>query len=136
MTNNNNKEPGMTLIVKTITRLTAGPVFIYGVYVVFGAHKGPGGGAAGGIIIALSLIQLMLAFGKKAVERRLNREAGLVLMSASAIIFLAVSACGYFRVFRVAGGGIRDLAAALMIGAGLFTAFSALALAAEGKKQK
>lgn len=131
-----NKEPGMTLIVKTITRLTAGLVFIYGIYIVFQAHKGPGGGVAGGIIIALSLIQLMLAFGREATMKRINKETGLLLMSAAATVFLLVSACVYFNIFRTAAGQLRDLATALMVGVGLFTAFSTLALAAEERKQK
>ncbi|MBU3958757.1 MAG: hypothetical protein KKE91_02725, partial [Candidatus Omnitrophica bacterium] len=59
-----NKEPGMTLIVKTITRLTVGLILLYGIYIVLHGHLTPGGGFAGGVIIALSFVHLMLAFGK------------------------------------------------------------------------
>lgn len=139
-----NKEPGpprgeaagMTLIVKTITRLTGGLVFVYGIYIVFQGHKGPGGGVAGGIIIALSLIQLMLAFGRKTAMKYISKETGLLLMSSAATVFLLLSACGYFNIFRTAAGQLRDLATALMVGVGIFVAFSALALAAEERKQK
>ena len=49
------KEPqGMSLIVKTITRLTVGLILLFGIYIVLHGHLSPGGGFAGGVIIALS----------------------------------------------------------------------------------
>lgn len=55
----------MTLIVKTVTRLTLGFIFLYGVYVTLNGHASPGGGFAGGVIVALSFVHIMLAFGKE-----------------------------------------------------------------------
>ena len=51
------KEQGMSLIVKTITRLTVGLILLYGIYIVSHGHVSPGGGFAGGGIIALSFSQ-------------------------------------------------------------------------------
>ena len=56
---------GMSLIVKRITRYTVGLIFLYGIYIVLHGHLTPGGGFAGGVIIALSFIHIVLAFGKK-----------------------------------------------------------------------
>ena len=53
-------EEGMTLIVKTITRLTVGLIMLFGIYIVLHGHLTPGGGFAGGVIVALSFIHLML----------------------------------------------------------------------------
>jgi len=43
-------EKGMSLIVKTITRLTVGLILLYGIYIVLHGHVSPGGGFAGGVI--------------------------------------------------------------------------------------
>ncbi|MDD4954401.1 MAG: MnhB domain-containing protein [Candidatus Omnitrophica bacterium] len=144
----NKKEAGMTLIVKTITRLTVGLILIYGIYIVLRGHIGPGGGFAGGVIIALSFIHLMLAFGKEAVLTKLNEKRGLFISSICAIILLStalfvwgargkiLSGNGRFDLF---GGGtipLSDIAAAGIVGAGLFVIFLALILLTgpEGEK--
>jgi multisubunit Na+/H+ antiporter MnhB subunit len=54
---------GMTVIVKKTTQLIAGMVFLYGIYVIVHGHLTPGGGFAGGVIMAGSFILLILAFG-------------------------------------------------------------------------
>ena len=66
----------MSLIVKTITRLTVGLIFLFGVYIVLHGHVTPGGGFAGGVIIALSFIHLMLAFGKDTALKKLSEAFG------------------------------------------------------------
>lgn len=48
-------DKGMTLIVKTVTRLTLGFILLYGIYISLNGHISPGGGFAGGVIVALSL---------------------------------------------------------------------------------
>lgn len=111
----------MTLIVKTVTHLTVGLVFIYGIYIALRGHISPGGSFAGGVIIALSFIQLILAFGKEAVLRKMSENSILALAGISAIIFLFISTLR---------GSITllDLAGALMVGASLLLIFLALVL--------
>ena len=58
---------GMSLIVKNITRLTIGILFLFGIYVVLHGHLTPGGGFAGGVILALVYILSVLAFGKPGI---------------------------------------------------------------------
>ena len=143
-----NKAPGMSLIVKTITRLTVGLILIYAIYIVLRGHISPGGGFAGGVIVALSFIHLMLAFGKEAVLNKINRTKGVIIAGLGALIFLFVSTLGFLghhrifglsRGFKFSSAGlipIADIAVALMAGAGLFVIFLALVLLIEEQKEK
>ena len=85
---------GMSLIVKRITRLSASLIFLYGVYIVLHGHLTPGGGFAGGVIIALSFIHLVLAFGKAAVFRTAGEAAVSLFESLGALLFLGIALVG------------------------------------------
>lgn len=63
--------PGMSLIVQTATRLSVGFVLLYGINIFIKGHVSPGGGFVGGVIIALTFINIMLAYGKKAGLKKL-----------------------------------------------------------------
>ena len=140
-TNRHPQEAGMTLIVKTITRLTVGLILLYGIYIVTHGHLTPGGGFAGGVIIALSFIHLMLAFGKDVALKKLSENSAAFFESLGAFIFLFIALLGFTRgyfflnflrkgePFRLFSAGIIPLcniAIALKVGAGLFTIFMAL----------
>ncbi|MCX5715214.1 MAG: hypothetical protein NT033_10575 [Candidatus Omnitrophica bacterium] len=133
-----NKESGMSLITKTVTRLTAGLILIYAFYVVLKGHLGPGGGFAGGIIIALAFVHLMLAFGKEVALAKLDQAKGLFLCSLGALIFLCAftSETLGFKVNPVIFMPLIDIAAALMVGTGLFIVFLALVLFVEGSLKR
>ncbi|MDO9340760.1 MAG: MnhB domain-containing protein [Bacteroidales bacterium] len=84
---------GMTLIVKKTTQLIAGMVFMYGIYIIVHGHLTPGGGFAGGVVIAGSFILLILAFGSDFLNL-VKEESGSTLYENLAILvvlFLAVS---------------------------------------------
>jgi multicomponent Na+:H+ antiporter subunit B len=84
---------GMTVIVKKTTQLIAGLVFLYGVYIIIHGHLTPGGGFAGGVILAGSFILLILAFGSDFINLT-KEEAGSTLYENLAIllvVFLAAS---------------------------------------------
>jgi multisubunit Na+/H+ antiporter MnhB subunit len=68
---------GMSLIVKTIGGWVKVLIFLFGVYIVIFGHLTPGGGFAGGVILASCYILLMLAFGKEQAEKNMP----LVLVS-------------------------------------------------------
>lgn len=136
-----NKEPGMTLIVKTITRFTVGLILLYGIYIVSHGHLTPGGGFAGGLIIALSFIHLMLAFGKDVALGKLSKAGASLFESLGAILFLTIALLGltggYFffnflrkgEPFTLFSAGIIPLcniAISFKVGAGLFAIFIAL----------
>ena len=140
------KEPekGMTLIVKTITRLTVGLILLYGIYIVLHGHLSPGGGFAGGVIIALSFIHLMLAFGKEVALKKLSEVRASFFESLGALMFLSIAILGFLggyfffnfflqkgKPFELFSAGIIPLcniAISLKVGAGLFAIFVALVL--------
>jgi len=129
---------GMTLIVKTVTRLTVGLILIYGIYIVLQGHLSAGGGFAGGIIVALSFIHLMLAYGKEAVIKKLNETRGLLLAGVGAIAFLSFATLGFMRGGRVIESSVGfelfsagfiplyEIALAMLVGTGVFIVFLAL----------
>ncbi len=137
-------EEGMTLIVKTITRLTVGLILLYGIYIVLHGHLSPGGGFAGGVIIALSFIHLMLAFGRETALKKLSQAQASILESLGALMFLSIALLGFLggyfffnfflhkgKPFELFSAGIIPLcniAISLKVGAGLFAIFAVLVL--------
>jgi len=139
-----NNQKGMTLIVKTITRLTVGLILLYGIYIVLHGHLTPGGGFAGGVIIALSFIHLMLAFGREVALKKLSQGLAFILESLGALMFLSIALLGllggyfFFNFFLNKGAPFTlfsagiiplcNIAISLKVGAGLFTIFVVLVL--------
>ena len=136
-------EKGMSLIVKTITRLTVGLILLYGIYIVLHGHVSPGGGFAGGVIIALSFIHLMLAYGKEVAFKKLSKAWASVFESIGAIMFLGIALLGFtggyfflnflskgepFKLFSAGIIPLCNIAICLKVGAGLFAIFVALVL--------
>ncbi|MBA7697759.1 hypothetical protein ES703_106429 [subsurface metagenome] len=132
----------MTLIVKTITRLTVGLILLFGIYIVLHGHITPGGGFAGGVIIALSFIHLMLAFGKDLALKKLSEAQASFFESLGAIMFLSIAILGFvggyfflnfflnkgepFRLFSAGIIPLCNVAICFKVGAGLFVVFVAL----------
>lgn len=145
------KEAGMTLIVKTITRFTVGLILLYGIYIVLHGHLTPGGGFAGGVIIALSFVHLLLAFGRDQALRKLNQTRASFVESIGALLFLSVALAGFaggffFYNFFLNKGGpftlfsagiipLCNIAICLKVGAGLFAIFLTLVLFNGGEKK-
>jgi len=86
---------GMTLIVKKTTQLIAGMIFMYGIYVIIHGHLTPGGGFAGGVIIAGSLILVTLAYGSEFMKL-VKEESGTALVESLAVIMVIVLATSGF----------------------------------------
>ncbi len=136
-------QQGMSLIVKTITRLTVGLIFLYGVYIVLHGHISPGGGFAGGVIIALSFVHLMLAYGREVAFKKMPRPRVSFFESTGALLFLGIALLGFtggyfflnflpkgepFKLFSAGIIPLCNIAIALKVGAGLFAIFIALIL--------
>ena len=134
----------MTLIVKTITRLTVGLILLYGIYIILHGHVSPGGGFAGGVIVALSFIHLMLAFGKEIAFKRLSKTAASFFESLGAILFIGIAILGFtggyfflnffvnkgepFKLFSAGIIPLCNIAISMKVGAGLFAIFVVLVL--------
>jgi multicomponent Na+:H+ antiporter subunit B len=133
---------GMTVIVKTITRWVKVFIFLFGVYITFTGHLSPGGGFAGGVIIACSYILLTLAYGKVFALKRFGLTAATGLDSAGALIFLALGLLGIewggaffanflqsrfpgtdFRLLSAGTIPLNNIAICLKVGASLFAIF-------------
>ncbi len=139
---------GMTLIVKNVARLVTGFIAIFGVYIALTGHISPGGGFAGGVILAAAAVLIVLAFGKDVAGKMVTEPKCHVWDSIGACSFLAVALLGYFsgeffvnfisvmspdtvgqKVGRLVSGGtipISNLAILIKVAAGLAGAFVAL----------
>jgi multisubunit Na+/H+ antiporter MnhB subunit len=85
---------GMTLIVKTVTRITVWMILLYGFYIILHGHLTPGGGFGGGVILALALLNVLLAYGRGFTGKWLNIPLLEHVESASALLFLVVGFLG------------------------------------------
>ncbi len=134
---------GMTLIVKTITDFVVGFIIVFGVYIVLYGHLTPGGGFAGGVIIACAFILAMLAHGKDVAFSKLPEKAAHIIDSGGALAFLLIgwfgvtvgaffmNAFGRGEVFRLLSSGMilpLNIAIAFKVSSSLFLVFSALAI--------
>ncbi|MFA4843654.1 MAG: MnhB domain-containing protein [Candidatus Margulisiibacteriota bacterium] len=129
---------GMSLIVKTVTRVTVGVIFVFGAYIAAHGHLTLGGGIAGGVIVALAYILYVLAYGRTEAEERLSRQRALAIMTLGALLFLALALAGYRQGYfmgnflptgepgKLLSAGVIpffNLAIMLFLGAGLFVVF-------------
>lgn len=132
---------GMTLIVKNVTRLVAGFIAVFAVYIALTGHISPGGGFAGGVILAAAAVLVVLAFGKDFSSRLIAERQCHVGDAIGALSFLLVAMLGYFsgafftnfvrsgKVHHLQSGGViplSNLAILIKVGAGLAGAFIAL----------
>ena len=85
---------GMTLIVKNIASWVKVLIFLFGIYITLFGHLTPGGGFAGGVILACSYILLMLAFGKDFAEENLPEPLVSKLDCAGAFLFIVIALLG------------------------------------------
>jgi len=134
---------GMTLIVKTIVRLLTGFIFVFSVSIVFYGHITPGGGFAGGVMLACGLILVLLAFGKEEAVRIVKETAAGVFDSVGALAFLVIALLGFVsgrfflnflpkgEEFHLFSGGTLlwiNIAIGIKVSAALFAVYVALAV--------
>jgi multisubunit Na+/H+ antiporter MnhB subunit len=136
-----NNLKGMTVIVKTIASWVKVLIFLFGIYIVIFGHLTPGGGFAGGVILAASYVLLMLAFGREFAEENLSLPwaskfdcAGALLFAAVALFGLCYGAASFFWNFlwskyeigeplKLLSAGtipLSNIAIGLKVGASLF----------------
>ncbi|QNL20418.1 sodium:proton antiporter [Hyphobacterium sp. CCMP332] len=142
---------GMTLIVKTVVRIMAGVIFIYGMYIILHGHLTPGGGFAGGAVIAGSLVLLVLAFGSDKLNLKLKEKGSAIFESLALLAFITLALIGFgigMHVFfgnylpkgeigeLISAGTIPlyNIAIGVEVAAALFTIFLALVIFKEEVK--
>lgn len=84
----------MSMVVKTVTRWVIAFIFVYGIYIVAYGHISPGGGFAGGVILACGFVLLVLAWGKTPALAYFSSGAAHTLDSAGALAFLCLALLG------------------------------------------
>jgi len=135
---------GMTPIVKNTARLVSGFIAVFGIYIALTGHLSPGGGFAGGVILAAAAVLIVLAFGRADAERIFTPSRCHVWDAAGAGLFLAVALVGYLsggffvnfigriskgQVGHLFSGGtiiVSNLFILIKVAAGLAGAFLAL----------
>ena len=88
------KHRGMTPIVQTTAGWVKGFTLVFGAYIVAYGHLTPGGGFAGGVILALAFVMLVLANGRKGIPRVLNIDFVAKLDSVGGLLFLGIALLG------------------------------------------
>jgi multicomponent Na+:H+ antiporter subunit B len=136
------KKTGMTFIVKNIAKLVTGFIAVFGIYVTLTGHLSPGGGFAGGVVLASAAVLMVLALGTVGTRKLVTERQCHVWDAAGALGFLAIALCGYFAgtfflnflpvgtPFELLSGGmipLANLAIMVKVGAGLAGVFLALA---------
>ncbi len=86
---------GMTIIVKTISSWVKVLIFLFGIYIILFGHLTPGGGFAGGVILASCYVLLMLAFGREYVEKNLPLPVASKLDCLGALMFAIIAVLGF-----------------------------------------
>jgi energy-converting hydrogenase B subunit I len=124
---------GMSIIVRTITRLVYGLALVFGFYVIMHGHLTPGGGFQGGAVVASAFALLLVAFGAAGVKGHLNRHLLQTLEEIGALAFLALGFVGIGSAFfynLLANSGSLFGGAVVPIGpnAGVFNAGGTLPL--------
>ncbi|MCG2710776.1 MAG: hypothetical protein L6416_00335 [Candidatus Omnitrophica bacterium] len=143
---------GMGIIAKTVTRLTVGIVFLYGINMALKGHLIPGGGFAGGGMIALALLSLILAFGKENALKNINRKRITMIAALGMILFLFLGMMGvlggnlFSTDFSKLGSSLCvpkdismplfNIAICLLVGSGIYTIFITLIMLSVRKGQE
>jgi len=137
------KSLGMTIIVKTISRLVMSFVILFGCYITVYGHITPGGGFAGGVIVAIAYVLLLLAFGKQIALSKLSNFWASMWDNIGALAFVIIGFLGltggyFFLNFinhgtpgQLISGGIIPLcniSIAIKVGAALYAIFIGLSV--------
>jgi multisubunit Na+/H+ antiporter MnhB subunit len=140
---------GLSPIVKTVSNWVKGFILVFGIYIVLYGHITPGGGFAGGVIIAMTFVLITLCCGKHEALKRLPLGVAGEMDSVGALMFLVIALLGlsaglggaFFTnyiakadpgtPFRLLSGGtilLCNIAIALKVATSLFLVFTLLVL--------
>jgi len=82
------------LVTRSICRLMIPFVQLYGIYLAFYGHLSPGGGFAGGAVVASSFILYALAFGHKTANQRISHTLAHTLESGGGLWYILIGLLG------------------------------------------
>ena len=84
----------MTVIVKKTTQILAGMIFLYGSYIIVHGHLTPGGGFAGGVMLAGAFILITLAYGSDFLNLKREEAGSTATENGSVLIVILLSVAG------------------------------------------
>ena len=87
----------MTIIVKTVADWVKCLIFVFGIYVIVFGDTSPGGGFAGGAVLASAYVLLMLAFGRESVETEMPASLAMEIACWAVFAFVAIAISGLFH---------------------------------------
>ena len=141
---------GMTIIVRTISRLLFPFMFLFGIYVIIHGHLTPGGGFQGGVILAASVIMLLLAYGIERAQAKVNVLQAELAESLGGLILVGLGLLGVAlsiaflknilpfgelgHVFSAGNLPVLNISVSIKVAAGLLTIFYAM-LSLQGGKE-
>lgn len=144
---------GMTLIVKRITQLMAPSILLLGIYIVLHGHLTPGGGFAGGVLIAGCFALMILAYGSEEVKSEAKKwrstyseSLGILLFWFLAILGLIQGTYFFYNIITKANPGqpfhlfsagiipLSNVAIGIEVAAALFAIFITLVILKVGEK--
>ncbi|MBN2135632.1 MAG: hypothetical protein JW737_07880 [Acidobacteria bacterium] len=153
MSNKSKHQDGMSLISKTISSFMTALIALFGFYIAFYGHLTPGGGFAGGVIIAAAFILLTLSHSKKVSLKKFPDIIASLLDNFGALSFVALGLLGFLsgaffmnfvqkgKAFTLLSSGtilLANIAIMIKVMAGLFAIFVGLSIfgriVAEGEK--
>lgn len=130
-------------IVQAVSRWMAGFILVFGFSVVLYGHISPGGGFAGGVVLAGGFILVLLSHGRDEIARMVGARAPTLYDCLAALAFLLLALGGYtggrfflnflgkgepFQLFSAGIIPLCNLAIGVKVGACLFGVFAALAV--------
>jgi energy-converting hydrogenase B subunit I len=123
---------GMSIIVRTITRLVYALALVFGFYVIMHGHLTPGGGFQGGAVVASAFALYLVAFGAAGIKGHLSHHLLQTLEEVGALAFLALGFVGvgtaFFYNLLANSGGVFGGSVPLGPNAGVFNAGGTLPL--------
>ncbi len=135
----------MSTIVKKVTQLISGIIFLFGIYIITHGHLTPGGGFAGGVILAGAFILIVLSYGNNVLKLKTEEEGSSLIESLAILAFILMASIAFFlgtKVFfnnflpkghvgeLISAGVIPlyNIAVGIEVAAALFTIFLALVI--------
>lgn len=137
------RDKGMSLIVKTVARLMVAMILLFGFYIVLYGHLTPGGGFAGGVILAIAYTLMMLALSRHITLKKFTQFWASIFDNLGMLAFIVIAyiglASGYFiynfiwhgNPFRLISAGIIPLcniSIGVKVGAALYAIFIGLSI--------
>lgn len=138
-----NPNLGMTLIVKTVARMMISAIILFGFYIILYGHITPGGGFAGGVILAIAFTLTMLSFSRHIALAKFSDFWASMWDNLGMLAFIVIGyigfSFGYFLFnfvwhgtpYNIVSAGIIPLcniSIGIKVGASLYAIFVGLSI--------